>query len=448
MSSYLLYTSCFHQKQYIDIVVNMLNSYFDTGATIDFLVYTTTEYRATIESRLVGKPVQFFEKNFVKTMNHTRISKVDIFDYPKIANYDKIVYIDADTIFLKDPAPLFDTIIDDVVYASGEGNILCEANYWGRYLFLKNDANCADQEVFSVSCLGFNNLPEIKKLFSKIKQAFYLDMYQNKLVFYDQPYFNMILITNNMVNKTDFKRHVLSRTAPENATNLVAVHFAGCPGHAQIKLDLFEEFKAKYVWPIEEDIMSVQDHASTEYQQSSEEPVVLSIDEASPPQIIDEARLLAHIQKTNPGYNFDSRTKRANLVAAATASKNMCFLCGDTAIPSAIIINTNNQIKTTIVEHATQSSNNQILNEHIELSSIDELLSQGRKFDTIICDEREHIERVIVSALRLAAPSATIIINGIEINHVFATWQKYVDMMGLRPGPFPDTETQSVRTIL
>ena len=100
------------------------------------------------------------------------------------------------------------------------------------------------------------------------------------------------------------------------------------------------------------------------------------------------------------------------------------------------------------MEHATHASNNQILNEHIELSSIDELLSQGRKFDTIICDEREHIERVIVSALRLAAPSATIIMNGIEINHVFATWQKYVDMMGLRPGPFPDTETQSVRTIL
>ena len=88
MSSYLLYTSCFHQKQYIDIVVNMLNSYFDTGATVDFLVYTTTEYRATIESRLPGKPVKFFEKNFVKTMNHARISKVDIFEYPEIANYD------------------------------------------------------------------------------------------------------------------------------------------------------------------------------------------------------------------------------------------------------------------------------------------------------------------------------------------------------------------------
>jgi hypothetical protein len=454
MSSYLLYTSCFHQKQYIDIVVNMLNSYFDTGATIDFLVYTTTEYRAIIESCLPGKPVKFFEKNFVKTMNHARISKVDIFDYPEIANYDKIVYIDADTMFLSDPTPLFDTIVDDVVYASGEGNILCEANYWGKYLFLKNDANYPDQEGFSVSCMGFKNLPEIKKLFSKIKQAFYLDMYQNKLAFYDQPYFNMILITNNMVNKTDFKTHVLSRTAPEKSTGLVAVHFAGCPGHAQIKLDLFAEFKAKYVWPIKEeamtteDTMSIEDQGSTEDHQSSEEPVVFSIDESSPPQLIDEARLHAHIQSTNPGYHFHDSSKRANLVAAATASKNICFLCGDTAIPSAIVINNNNQIKTTIVEHATQATRHQILNEHIELSSIDELLSQGRKFDTIICDEREHIERVIVSALRLAAPSATIIMNGIENHHVSATWQKYVDMMGLRPGPFPDTETQSVRTIL
>jgi hypothetical protein len=251
---------------------------------------------------------------------------------------------------------------------------------------------------------------------------------------------------------------VLSRTAPEKSTGLVAVHFAGCPGHAQIKLDLFAEFNAKYVWPIKEDTISVQDQGSTEdpmstedqqsSEQSSEQPVVFSIDESLPPQLIDEARLLAHIQSTNPGYHFDDITKRANLVTAATSSKNICFLCGDTAIPSAIVINNNNQIKIAIVEHATQSSGKQILNEHIELSSIDELLSQGRKFDTIICDEREHIERVIVSSLRLAAPSATIIMNGIENHHVSATWQKYVEMMGLRPGPFPDTETQSVRTIL
>ena len=79
-SSYLLYTACFHQRQYVDIVVNMLKSFYDVNpnANIDFMVYTNTDYRAQIEAQMDGRPVKFFEKNFVKTMNQSRISKVDI----------------------------------------------------------------------------------------------------------------------------------------------------------------------------------------------------------------------------------------------------------------------------------------------------------------------------------------------------------------------------------
>lgn len=432
MSSYLFYTSCFHQKQYVDIVVNMLNSYYDTGSTIDFLVYTTTEFRAAIEEKMPGKPIKFFEKNFVKTMNQARISKVDIFDYTEIANYEKIIYIDADTMFLRNPQPMFDSIVNDVVYASGEGNILCEANYWGRSLFLKADPNYVDQEGISVSCLGFKNIAEIKKIFAKIKQAFYLDMYQNKLTFYDQPFFNMVLITNNMVNKTEFKNYILSRPAPENATNLIAVHFAGCPGHAQIKLDLFAEFKSKYdalpkAMPIQEP-----------------EPITYTVE--TPKSVIDEANLLEFIRQSNPYYTFDNRSKRLNIESASKSSTTMCFLCGDTAIPSAIALNSNPSIQIAIVEHIS-NNNNQTINNQLEITNIETLISQARKFDTIVCDERDQIDKVIISALRLSKPASTIIINGIEDPHIAETWQKYVAMFGLIPGPFPDTETQSVKII-
>ena len=468
--SYLLYTSCFHQKQYVDIVVNMLNSYFDIipeNTNIDFMVYTNTEFRALIEAQMGGKPVKFFEKNFVKTMNQTRISKVDVFDFPDIAQYEKIVYVDADTMFLRDPTPLFDAIVEDAVYAGGEGNILSETNYWGRSLFLKNDTACADQEGISVSCLGFKNLPEVKKLFSKIKQAFYLDMYQNKLVFYDQPFFNVHLINNQMVNKTDYKKLILSRPTPEEAAEkgLVAVHFAGCPGHAQIKLDLFVDFKSRYIWPKSPSpAISNQPEVfdqSEPFEQS--EPLIqaplesqqadldaITLENTIVEDTINETNLIAFIRSTNPSYVFDEQTKRRNLFAASVSSSHVCFIGGDTALPAAIIINNNPAVQVSIVESLMTSPESQRVNPRIEITSANTILAEKRKYDTIIIDERDQLEKAILVAMRLSNPGTTIVVNGVENPAVAAMWEKYVQMLDMEPSTdikFKDSATQSVRVI-
>jgi hypothetical protein len=463
--SYLLYTACFHQKQYVDIVVNMLKSFYDVGpnANIDFMVYTNTDYRAQIEAQMGGRPIKFFEKNFVKTMNQSRISKVDIFDYPEIAQYEKIVYIDADTIFLRDPTPLFETIVEDVVYASGEGNVLYEGNYWGRSLFLKNDPNCADQEGISVSCLGFKNLPEIKKMFSKIKQAFYLDMYQNKLLFYDQPFFNAFLINNQMVNKNDYKRLIQSRPTPEDAAKrgLVAVHFAGCPGHAQIKLDLFAEFKSKYVHPSNEDAITIafvedtrgiEDTRVIEDTRGIEEPQVIVEEPLTKTDTINEADLLSFIRSTNPSYVFDESTKRRNLFAASISSLSICFIGGDTAIPAAIAVNNNPSVQVSIIESVEPSCvlATHRINARTEITGHEIVIAEKRKYDTIVIDERINLEKAILIAMRVAKPGTTIIMNGVEDPTVIATWTKYVQMLEMEPNhdiKYKDTTTQSVRVI-
>jgi lipopolysaccharide biosynthesis glycosyltransferase len=248
-SKFLIYTSCFHQENYTDVLAYLINSFKKTGSTVDFLVYTTSDFKTLIQSKcadLTG--VNFFEKNFYKSMNQARISKLDIFDYPGIDNYEKVIYIDADSIFVKDPVQMFESIQDDMVYVYGEGNILCDAEYWGRSLFLKENSECADREGLASFIMGFKNIPAIKKLFIKTKQAFYLDMYQNKLRFYDQPFLNFFFIHNNMCNTDVFKKLVRSRESPEIAfrDGLFAVHFAGCPGHGNVKLDLMKEFQANF----------------------------------------------------------------------------------------------------------------------------------------------------------------------------------------------------------
>jgi hypothetical protein len=355
--------------------------------------------------------------------------------------------------FLRDPTPLFDAIVEDVVYAGGEGNILSEANYWGRSLFLKNDANCADQEGISVSCLGFKNLPEIKKLFSKIKQAFYLDMYQNKLVFYDQPFFNVFLISNQMVNKTDYKKLVLSRPTPEEAAEkgLVAVHFAGCPGHAQIKLDLFMDFKSRYIWPSPVEVASpVQDEVASLVEVASPvasaDPITLNIIEDT----LNEQNLIEFIRTTNPNYIFDEQTKRRNLFASSVSSSSVCFIGGDTALPAAIIINNNPTVKVSIVESLVTSPASQRVNPRIEITSAETILAEKRKYDTIVIDERALLEKAILVAMRLSNPGTTIVMNGIENPAVAAIWAKYVQMLDMEPTTdikFKDSATQSVRVI-
>jgi hypothetical protein len=143
---------------------------------------------------------------------------------------------------------MFDNIQEDLVYVYGEGNILCEAEYWGRSLFLKENAQYPDREGISSFIMGFKTIPAIKKLFIKTKQAFYLDMYQNKLKFYDQPFLNFFFIHNNMCNTNVLKPFVRSREPAQSAIDggRFIVHFAGCPGHGNVKLDLLKEFQTDY----------------------------------------------------------------------------------------------------------------------------------------------------------------------------------------------------------
>jgi lipopolysaccharide biosynthesis glycosyltransferase len=247
-SKFLIYTCCFHQEIYTEILSYLINSFQKTNSGIDFLIYTTGEYKTLIESKCPNSGVKFFEKNFYKSMNQARISKLDIFDYPEIDNYEKVIYFDADSFFVKDPTSMFDAIQEEQVYVVGEGNILHEAEYWGRSLFLKENPQYGDREGVSSCVMGFKNIPAIKKLFIKTKQAFYLDMYQNKLRFYDQPFLNFYFIHNNMCDTQTFKRFVKSRVSAEIALKeeLTIVHFAGCPGHGDIKMGLLKEFQDGY----------------------------------------------------------------------------------------------------------------------------------------------------------------------------------------------------------
>jgi hypothetical protein len=221
---------------------------------------------------------------------------------------------------------------------------------------------------------------------------------------------------------------------------------------------LFADFKSKYVFPSNEDAITV---SIIEEPQVVEEPQVIvdepqlveePLTESYKTDTINEADLLSFIRSTNPSYVFDESTKRRNLFAASISSLSICFIGGDTAIPAAIAINNNPSVQVSIIESVESScvSATHRVNARTEITGHEIVIAEKRKYDTIVIDERANLEKAILIAMRLARPGTTIIMNGIEDPVVNATWTKYVQMLEMEPNhdiKYKDTATQSVRVI-
>jgi len=251
----LIYTCVFANDKYTALTIELLRSFFISNPTdngVDFLVYTNKTFSEQILSSLSDisdtSRLKFHINNYYNTINQSRISKVDIFDYKELHNYQKVLYLDTDSYISGSLNQLFDSFPIEktsTMFVVPEGNVLSEAEYWGRSLFLKN-GKTIDHDGFSASMFAFINIDSgnIKKMFLKIKQQFFLDMYQGKLIFYDQPYLNYNFYESGLC---EIEMNILGRLAFQGArkynSQYIIHHFSGCPGNYDVKSGLLTDFK-------------------------------------------------------------------------------------------------------------------------------------------------------------------------------------------------------------
>ncbi len=251
----LIYTCVFVNDKYISLTLELLRSFFNSNPTdngIDFLVYTNKTFSEQILSGLSDitdlSRLKFHINNYYNTVNQSRISKVDIFDYKELHQYQKVLYIDTDSYITGSLNQLFDSLPLDklnTMFVVPEGNVLSEAEYWGCSLFMKN-GKTTDRPGFASSVFAFINIDsgKIKKMFLKIKQQFFLDMYQGKLIFYDQPYLNYNFYESGLC---DMEMNILGRLVFTGArkynSQYIIHHFSGCPGNYDIKSNVLNDFK-------------------------------------------------------------------------------------------------------------------------------------------------------------------------------------------------------------
>lgn len=185
MDRNLIYTCIFSNKDYFklfELLLNSLNKYSPLDENTDLLLVTDNELATVLNEKKLclhdGREIKVYKlvKNGIV---EACCARLDIFDYPLIKKYDKILYIDSDILFEDNVSKIFALDIrDDKIYGYHEGIGIRNDYYkkieWPLPESVKDDAS------FCTGVLMFKNSEKIKDLFQCIKDHLNQDLIINK----------------------------------------------------------------------------------------------------------------------------------------------------------------------------------------------------------------------------------------------------------------------------
>ena len=230
-----IFLCVFLQDNYLKLLYLLLESLYIYGNlddNTDIIIYTTTPYAEQIKkSELFSTKMVFQINDQIHDLESACFSRLEVFDFPFLASYEKIMYLDIDILILHDINPLFDLIEKDVIYAKKEDVILDQHDFHGR-TFFERDGNVEetygeDMSAFSTGVMLFKTSEVIRDLFSRIREH----ARNNIHPFYDQPHVNYIAKKLRMVDNTLLdKLVVMYEEKKEFLNTYTLIHFSGGVG--------------------------------------------------------------------------------------------------------------------------------------------------------------------------------------------------------------------------
>lgn len=211
---------------------------------IDILVICDQDYVRHVKKVLPWVKIHLSGKNSTPMISSIR--KVEIFDYPNINHYKKILYLDCDIIVIGDISAIFaKTFTSDVLYVKTESYDINahqdDFNTYKRYSKAKlQKFKDRDQFCFNCGQFAFLNCPENKEHFRNVRA---LIIANSERLLYEQPFMNYYFNTHF---KTDSKlldnfcalfRACADNNAPIPMTDIndewgnrgeIVVHFINC----------------------------------------------------------------------------------------------------------------------------------------------------------------------------------------------------------------------------
>ena len=229
----LVYMCVFHNATYLDLlsILMITVKMFSRVDTIDFLVFTSAEFVPKIQrlSESIGIPIHTHVFAFT-TQHEAGCARLYLYDYPYIAQYEKILYIDTDIIVQNDLTTLFTQDIEDKIYALGEDTI--DKEWMGGWYF---DFTTIDRGTpgMNSGILLFKNRPFVRTLFHEIRtHVNQMKETNNRMpMCLDQPFINFHIVRNAKQDTTLLKPYAqLFAKAPPpfptKPTENILCHFA------------------------------------------------------------------------------------------------------------------------------------------------------------------------------------------------------------------------------
>jgi len=231
-----IFCCVFNQEKYVDMFFLLLESIFIYGE-LDFnthiLIYTSTEFMNKIKhSHLYNdEKIKFEINDTYDSIRKSCRSRYDLFSFPSIKNYNKILYLDTDILIKNGINQVFDVCKEDLLYVMEEGEIDNNSDFWGKSLFGNEIDNYEDKSAFTSGILLFNNCEIIKDLFNKTIKAF--DTFN--FVLNDQPYMVYNAFKYNLYNNKILKS-LVENYYNNSQNDKVIYHFPGGPGGYEHKI--------------------------------------------------------------------------------------------------------------------------------------------------------------------------------------------------------------------
>ncbi len=239
-----IFVCVFCQVKYVDMFYLLLKSLLLYGNIDDqthILIYTSTPFMEIIKRSPLfnGEKMKFELNDTFDNIDKACKSRLNLFDFPSIKNYNKILYLDTDILVKDSINKVFDVCEDELLYVLEEGVIDCRDDYWGRTLFGNEVNKYADKTAFTSGILLFKNCDKIRFLFDRIRE----DIIRRPYFFncYDQPY-----IIYNAFKYNLFNNKILKALVENNNYNVlsdkVIHHFPGGPGNYPHKIQKMTDF--------------------------------------------------------------------------------------------------------------------------------------------------------------------------------------------------------------
>ena len=218
MNKKIIYSCVFFNEKYIELIQLLLKSYKLFGNStenIDYLIICNPNFKNKIQ--LLFDKININGKIWcldLETIFEAGYSRLKIFDYPLINDYDKILYLDCDILVTNSVNKLFDIHLENKLYVLKEGNTSLE--FWGSEFFKNNPKIPA----FTSGILLFNNNTKIKELFFEILVHINNHLINNLPIpiCIDQPFICYHAIKNNLYDNKSLFNLVVNNP---NLSNIV-----------------------------------------------------------------------------------------------------------------------------------------------------------------------------------------------------------------------------------